>query len=59
MPEPAPLPPSRSQELFRKAPPEVKALLKNIMAKERSVQHMRNRQAIYQDLLTYIRESAQ
>lgn len=59
MPEQANLPPSRSQELFRAAPDEVKDLVKKIMAKERQEQHKRTRQSIYQDLLTFIRESAQ
>jgi hypothetical protein len=53
------LPPSRSQELFRAAPDEIKDLVKKIMAKERQEQHKKNRQSIYQDLLTYVRESAQ
>ena len=53
------LPPSRSQELFRAAPDEVKDLVKKIMAKERQEQHKKNRQSIYQDLLAYVRESVQ
>lgn len=52
------LPASRSQELFRAAPTEIKDLVKKIMAKERQEQHKKNRQSIYQDLLTFIRESA-
>jgi hypothetical protein len=58
MPEQANFPPSRSQELFRAAPDEVKDLVKKIMAKERQEQHKKNRQSIYQDLLTFVRESA-
>jgi len=58
MPDQAKLPPSRSQELFGAAPDEIKDLIKEIMAKERQEQHRRNRQNIYQDLLTFIRKSA-
>jgi len=50
--------PSRSQELFRSAPEEVKVLIKKIMAKERQEQHKPKRHTIYQDLLTFVRESA-
>jgi hypothetical protein len=53
------LPSSRSQELFRSAPDEIKDLVKKVMAKERQEQHKKNRQSIYQDLLTFVRESAQ
>jgi len=48
---------SKSYELFREAPDDVKNLIKKIMAKERQEQHKGNRQNIYQDLLTFIRES--
>jgi hypothetical protein len=44
--------------LFRAAPDEIKDLVRKIMAKERQEQHRRNRQNIYQDLLTFVRESA-
>jgi len=57
MPDQPNLPPSRSQELFRDAPDEVKDLVKKIMVKERQEQHKKNRQSIYQDLLTFVRES--
>jgi hypothetical protein len=58
MPDQPNLTSSRSQELFRAAPEEVKDLIKKIMAKERQEQHKKNRQSIYQDLLTFVRESA-
>jgi hypothetical protein len=57
MPEQPHLQNFRSQDLFRAAPDDVKNLVKKIMAKERLEQHKKNRQSIYQDLLTFIRES--
>jgi hypothetical protein len=61
MPDPAPAnpPPTQSQILFSNASPEVKALVKKIMEKERGEQHKRTRTEIYQTLLQYVKESAQ
>jgi hypothetical protein len=57
--ENAPVRESESQKRFKAAPKELRDLVKQIMTKERQEQHKRNRQDIYQDLLQYIRESAQ
>jgi hypothetical protein len=61
MPDPAPAnpPPTRSQTLFSQAAPEVKALVKLIMERERSVQYIKPRPAIYETILQYVKESQQ
>jgi len=61
MPDPAPVnpPPTRSQKVFAQASPEVKLLVKRIMEKERSVQYIKPRPAIYETVLQYVKESQQ
>lgn len=46
-----------SLKVFKEATPEVQALIKDIMAKERMEQHKGRRADIYQELLRLIRES--
>jgi hypothetical protein len=47
----------RSLKIFKEAVPEVRELVKLIMAKERQEQHKNNRTEIYQTILKYVKES--
>jgi len=49
--------PPRSLKVFEQAPDEIRNLVKAIMEKERQEQHKGSRNAIYQTLLEFVKES--